>query len=66
MTPAAAVHPVRRILYVEVNRDSTVGGSHQCLFDLARCVDRAHFEPVALFYRDNRYVGRLRELGGQS
>ena len=54
---------VRRILYIEANEDGTVGGSHQQLFDLVRCLDRARYEPVVLFYQDNLFVRRLQALG---
>lgn len=69
MTPANAPHPAgrrprpRRILYVEVCEDGTIGGSHQALFDLARTLDRDRFEPVVLFYQNNRFIDSLRALG---
>lgn len=53
----------RRVLLVEINEDGTVGGSHQCLYDLALRLDRARYEPVALFYQRNRFVDPLREAG---
>jgi glycosyltransferase involved in cell wall biosynthesis len=52
-----------RVLIVESNQDGTVGGSYQVLFDLAVRIDRAQFEPIALFYQDNAFVGRLRDRG---
>jgi glycosyltransferase involved in cell wall biosynthesis len=52
-----------RILHCEVCEDGTVGGSHQVLFDVVRLVDRQRFESVVVFYEDNRFVPRLRELG---
>lgn len=58
--PAAAP---RRILLVEHNEDGTVGGSHQGLYNIATGVDTSRFEPLALFYEGNRYVGRLEERG---
>jgi glycosyltransferase involved in cell wall biosynthesis len=64
--PGAAGAPVRRptrVLVIESNRDGTVGGSHQALFDLVVGVDRASFEPVVLFYQDNVFVTRLRARG---
>jgi len=54
-----------RVLIVESNEDGTVGGSHQALFDLAVGVDRARFEPIALFHEDNVFVKRLRRSGVQ-
>jgi glycosyltransferase involved in cell wall biosynthesis len=55
-------HPTR-VLCVEVNEDGTVGGSHQALYDLVKGLDRERFEPVVLFYQDNPFSDRLRELG---
>jgi glycosyltransferase involved in cell wall biosynthesis len=45
-----------RILLVEMNEDGTTGGSHQAQFDLVRHLDRSRFEPVVVFYQDNRFV----------
>jgi glycosyltransferase involved in cell wall biosynthesis len=52
-----------RVLFVEANDDSTVGGSHHSMFDLVRLLDRTRFEPIVCFYRDNAFVARLRALG---
>lgn len=53
----------RRILHCEVCEDGTVGGSHQTLFDTLRLIDRERYEPVVVFYQENRFVAALRELG---
>jgi glycosyltransferase involved in cell wall biosynthesis len=53
----------RRVLLAESSADGTVGGSHQVLYDVARHLDRRRFQPVALFYEDNRFVGKLRDAG---
>jgi glycosyltransferase involved in cell wall biosynthesis len=53
----------RRVLLVETNEDGTVGGSHQCLYDLVSRLDRRLWEPVALFYQHNRFVDRVRAEG---
>ena len=53
----------KRILLVESNDDGTVGGSHQCLFDLAAGMDRARYTPTVLFYEHNAYVERLEARG---
>ena len=55
--------PPRRILCVEANEDGTVGGSHQALYDLVRHLDRSRYEPVLLFYQDNRFAAALRHEG---
>ena len=53
----------RRVLLAESSADGTVGGSHQVLYDVALHLDRRRFQPVALFYEDNRFVGKLRDAG---
>src|SRR3954469_2709290 len=53
----------KRVLLVEINEDGTVGGSHQALFDLATHADRSAFEPIVLFYEENRFAEILRERG---
>ncbi|MBT8337952.1 MAG: glycosyltransferase family 4 protein [Gemmatimonadetes bacterium] len=53
---------MKRILFVELNEDGTVGGSHGILFDLVTRLP-SDFEPVVLFYEDNPWVGRLRGEG---
>jgi glycosyltransferase involved in cell wall biosynthesis len=53
----------RRVLFVEANEDGTVGGSHQVLYDMIREMNRAVYEPVVLFYQDNRFATLCREAG---
>lgn len=55
--------PVPRVLFVEPNDDGTTGGSHRVLHDFAMRMDRTRYEPVALFYQENRYVAPLRQAG---
>lgn len=51
-----------RILFVELNEDGTVGGSHRIQADLiTRLPDR--LVPVVLHYQDNAWAERLRGLG---
>ena len=57
---SSGIRPAR-VLLVEINEDGTVGGSHQCLYDLARRLDRTSFEPVVVFYENNRFVPLLRD-----
>jgi glycosyltransferase involved in cell wall biosynthesis len=54
---------VRRVILVENNRDGTVGGSHRCLYDLVRHLDRSRFEPVVVFYQGNPFAERMRQAG---
>ncbi|MGI9628164.1 MAG: glycosyltransferase family 4 protein [Longimicrobiales bacterium] len=53
----------KRVLMLETNRDGTVGGSHQALFDLAVNLDSERFQPVVAFYEDNVFADRLRSRG---
>jgi glycosyltransferase involved in cell wall biosynthesis len=52
-----------RVLFAELNEDGTVGGSHRCLHDLVRHLDRDRFDPVVLFYQANPFVERIAALG---
>lgn len=52
-----------RVVLIEACEDGTVGGSHQALFDLATQLDRRFFEPVVVFYQNNRFVDLLRGRG---
>lgn len=46
----------KRILFVEQNRDGTIGGSHHSLLLLVKHVDRTRFEPVVAFYQHNALI----------
>src|SRR5689334_6175241 len=61
--PPTRIGAPRRVLLIEPNDDLTVGGSYQVLYDLSRQFDRQRYEPVALFNRDNVFVGRLQAAG---
>ena len=52
----------RRILYVEQNTDGTVGGSHYCLLDTIRHLDRNRFDPLVVFYREHPLLEEFRCL----
>ena len=64
-TLSGDTHRPKRVLLVEINEDGTVGGSHQALFDLATHVDCKAFEPLILFYEENRFAELLRNRGFQ-
>ena len=51
------------MLYVEVNEDHTVGGSHQAQYDLVTRLDPDRWKPLVLFYQDNVFAERLRAEG---
>jgi glycosyltransferase involved in cell wall biosynthesis len=50
----------KRILYVEQNTDGTVGGSHFCLLDTVRHLDRERFDPLVIFYEENSLLDEFR------
>ena len=52
-----------RVLLVELAEDGSIGGSHRCLVDIARHLDRREFVPVIVFHEANPYVDELREEG---
>ncbi len=49
------------VLYVDENQDGTTGGSHYCLLDLVREIDKNKVNPIVMFYQDNRITDSLRE-----
>lgn len=53
----------KRILYCEANVDGTVGGSFFSLLFLIEGLDRAEFEPIAVFHREHALLPRYREAG---
>jgi hypothetical protein len=50
----------RRVLFVEQNRDGTVGGSHTALLMLVQHLDLSQFEPVVAFYESNALIDAFR------
>ena len=61
MAKQSGRQPPRRVLYVEMAHG--MGGSLVSLHQLLRGLNREAFEPIVLFYWDNSYVERFRELG---
>lgn len=53
---------MKRILYVELNEDGTVGGSHRIQADLVMRLPSA-YQPVVLHYEANPWADALRESG---
>lgn len=53
---------MKRVLYVELNEDGTVGGSHRIQADLVTRLPDG-FEPVVLHYEDNPWARRLAGAG---
>ena len=52
-----------RVLFIECNEDGSVGGSHKVLYDMLLAMDQERFEPVVLFYQNNRFVQLMEEAG---
>ena len=46
----------RKVLYIEANIDGTIGGSHHCLLEMVKYIDRKKYLPSVLFYQDNALV----------
>lgn len=44
------------VLYVEENQDGTTGGSHACLLDMVRVIDKSKVSPLIMFYEENRLL----------
>jgi len=51
------------VLYVEENQDGTTGGSHYCLLDLVEVLSRDKFNPIVMFYENNRAVPDFQRSG---
>lgn len=60
-----AVTARKRILLLEHGMDGTVGGSHYCLLEICRGLDRTRFEPVARFFQPNSLLEEFRRIGCQ-
>lgn len=53
----------KRILYCEGNVDGTIGGSFYSLLYLVEGLDRARYQPIVVFHRDNSLVPTYRAAG---
>lgn len=56
---------MRRILFLEHNVDGTIGGSHFCLLEICRALDRDRFTPVVWFFQNNPLVDEFRAAGAE-
>jgi len=52
----------KRILFIEVNLDGTVGGSPRCLLQLIKYLDRRKFQPFVLFYQENHLMSEFKKF----
>src|SRR4030095_5093332 len=51
-----------RILFIEANRDSTVGGSPRALLWIIERLNREKYQPAVLFYRGNTMLHEFQAL----
>ena len=52
----------KNILYIEANIDGTVGGSHHCLLETVKYINREKYVPFVLFYQNNALVPDIKEI----
>ena len=52
---------MKRILYIEANRDGTIGGSYYSLLYLVQSLDRSNYEPHVIFCQDNVLIPEFRK-----
>jgi glycosyltransferase involved in cell wall biosynthesis len=52
---------MKRILFIESNRDGTVGGSYYSLLSLVQGLDRSKYEPHVMFCQDHMLVSEYRK-----
>lgn len=52
---------MKKILFIESNRDGTVGGSYYSLLSLVQGLDKSKYEPHILFCQDNMLVSEYRK-----
>lgn len=56
---------MQRILYLEHNTDGTIGGSHFCLLEICRSLDRSRYQPVVWFFENNALMDEFRATGAE-
>lgn len=56
---------MRRVLYLEHNTDGTVGGSHLCLLEICRHLDRSRYQPVVCFFERNSLWDAFAQTGAE-
>jgi len=52
----------KRILFIEANVDGTIGGSHYCLLELVKGLNKNRFKPFILFYQENILIPEFKEF----
>ena len=51
-----------RVLFIESNRDGTIGGSYYSLLYLVEGIDKEIYEPVVMFYEDNPLIDKFEKV----
>lgn len=54
-----------RILFLEHSTDGTIGGSHLCLLEICRHLDRERFQAVVCFFESNSLVEDFKRSGAE-
>ncbi len=52
----------KNILYIEINTDGTIGGSHLCLYEMVKYIDRRKYIPFVIFFQDNQLMPDFRKI----
>ena len=46
----------KNILFIEINTDGTIGGSHHCLYEMVKCIEKNKYSPSVVFFQENPLV----------
>jgi glycosyltransferase involved in cell wall biosynthesis len=52
-----------KIVYLEHCIDHTIGGSHYCLLEICRALDKSQYDATVVFYEENDLVEEFRNTG---
>jgi glycosyltransferase involved in cell wall biosynthesis len=53
---------MKRILYIEANKDGTIGGSYYSLLYLLQGLNKNKYEPHVMFFQDNPLIPEFKKL----
>jgi hypothetical protein len=51
-----------KVFYCETSNDGTVGGSHSCMYNLIRHIDRNRYRFTVGIFSENQYVSKYKDL----
>ena len=54
-----------RVLFLEHSTDGTIGGSHLCLLEICRHIDRQQYQPVVCFFEENGLIREFELVGAE-